>query len=77
MNDFIVHAVMTTSNFGSLELQMNNKGDAVRIREDHGQSEPSVSEWLDIDFDIDCDIWFEYHDDIYYLHQFMKIENVS
>ena len=77
MKNFIVHAVMGTSNFGGLELQMNNKGDAVRIRENHGQSEPCVSEWIEIDFDVDCDIWFEYNDDIYYLHQFMKTKNVS
>ena len=77
MKDFIIHAVMTTSNFGGLELQLNDQGIAVRIRENHGQPNQSISEWIEIDFDVDCDIWFEYNDDIYYLHQFMKIENVS
>ena len=77
MRNFTVHAVMTTSNFGGLELQLNDQGSAVRIRENHGQPNLSVSHWLDIDFDIDCDAWFEYNDDIYYLHQFMTIENVS
>ena len=74
MSNFTVHGLMGISNFGGFELEVNEDGSAIRIRESYSQKNTKPSDWLILDYDIDGDAWFEYQDDIYYLNQFMRVE---
>ena len=74
MCEFIVDATMPISSFGGYELELNRSGESVRIRENFGHKDSGVTGWIDIEYDIDGDAWFEFNDEIYYLNQFMRVE---
>jgi hypothetical protein len=69
---FKVHGVLPTSNWGGLELELSDCGDAVRIRDNYSQPEEKLthSEWIEIEMDEE-DHYFIYNEEKYYLYQFM------
>ncbi len=73
MSNFVVQAVMGTSNFGGYELQLSNDNETVRVRDNYGQENQGITGWIKVNFDIEGDAYFNLNDCIYYLNQFMKI----
>lgn len=77
---FISHAYLNQSNFGGIEIQLSDSGDAVRTR-DLQQSKVEVSEWMEIEYktnpeDIEGDLipYFKdpYSNGTYALGEFMR-----
>ena len=57
---------LTLSNYGGIEIEVNNTGDAVRFRMYDG----NVSEWQELKFDENGEMYFFVYSDRYYLNQF-------
>ena len=57
---------LTLSNSGGIEIEVNNAGDAVRFRMYNG----NVSEWQELKFDENGEMYFFVYSDRYYLNQF-------
>jgi len=77
---FTPHAYMNQSNFGGIEIQINDTGDGVRTR-DLQQSKIEISEWVEIEYktnpeDIEGDLipFFKdpYSNGTYSLNEFMR-----
>jgi len=71
---FIVHGVMQTSNWGGLELELSEDGEAVRVRDNYSQTEEKLtcSEWIEIGYHGE-DAMFNYNGEDYYLGQFEAV----
>lgn len=66
--DFNPQGYLTLSNSGGIEIEINDSGDAVRFRMYKG----NVSEWREIRFDENGEMYFYAYSNKYYLSQFMK-----
>ncbi len=64
--DFIPQGYLTLSNSGGIEIEVNNAGDAVRFRMYGG----NVSEWQELKFDENGEVYFFVYSNRYYLNQF-------
>ena len=71
---FIVHAVMQTSNWGGLELELSSDMQSVRVRDNYSQTEEELtcSEWIEIEYEGDNSV-FRYNGETYNLNEFMVV----
>ena len=77
-DDFRVDGQMTTSNFGGIEVEMDDRGDGLRYRHNYGgvPDEPQDAEIefeISDDEDLDGKPYFMIGDEKYYLDQFMRV----
>lgn len=50
---FRTDATIQTSNWGGYEIMLNDSADAIKVRDNYGQENMKVSEWLEIEYDVD------------------------
>jgi hypothetical protein len=67
-DEFKPQGYLTLSNMGGIEIEVNKTGEAVRFRMYNG----NVSNWQEIKFDENGEMYFYAYSNRYYLNQFIK-----
>ena len=60
---------LALSNSGGIEIEISDTGEAVRFRMYNG----NVSQWQEIKFDLNGEMYFHAYSNRYYLNQFAKL----
>lgn len=75
--DFKPQGYLTVSNIECIEIELNDAGDAIRFRTVSAYCRNlygNVSEWQELKFDDNGEMYFYAYSNRYYLNQFIRYE---
>lgn len=72
-NTFIVHGYLTLNNWGGIEIQLNETGEAARVRDNFGGEKVNKTKWQEIKYNREGEPFIIHHRRKYHLSQFLKV----